>query len=197
MPISQPSDEVVVHVSTPGAAHQCQGLPTRLVLRFLSVAPVAEGPFSDSAFSHYLRLVDRPVKAMLKKDRTEFLGNGIYLYRSREFRLLNWRIAPILQLKASSTEDGLALVSSHSSVIALNPRWSLPYGYGFEVVLKSCSSGIGAEGEIWIEASSLHQPWMQKLGRHALIALKARLENRFKQGLSKDASIWSRDVKIC
>jgi hypothetical protein len=189
MPISQGADQVIFQVSSHAS-------PARLSLRFISLAPVAEGPFADNAFRHYLRLVDRPVKAMLSKERSEFLGAGMYLYRSREFKIFNYGFAPILRLKASVIEDGLALMSRHSSMIKINSRWSLFYGYGFEAFLKSCSTGICAEGEIWIESSSLHQPWIQKLGRHALIALKARLEKRFMGGLSKDARIWSRDVKL-
>jgi hypothetical protein len=153
-------------------------------------------PGDATCLRNYLALVDRPVKALLRPERTEVLGNGHYRYRSRPFSVGPYSVAPTILLNAAYRERELSIQCLYRGSRSTPFGMSFDYAYGLEARLTAAGWGLEARGNVWLESAVLSHAWAQPVGRWVMAELQQRLERRFQAGLGRDLTAWIGDGRI-
>ncbi|MEB3172060.1 MAG: DUF1997 domain-containing protein [Synechococcaceae cyanobacterium] len=156
----------------------------------------------------YLALVDRPLAALLARDRLERLGDGRYLYRSRPFRLLGLTLVPTLELEARWREPWLEVASGACRLVGLG-RWEGSLAFGLAARLRAEPAGIaGAEAaagaspalvgelEVALKLAPAVPGWGRALAGRGLDQVVDRIERRLRRGLRQDALTWGLDPGV-
>ena len=173
----------------PGAAPPGGGLVVR---RRHCRVPLETEAATEERLAAYLALVERPLAALLARDRLERLGVGQYRYRSRPFRLLRFELVPTLDLWARWDPPRLAVHSGDCRIHGLG-RWERSLAFELAADLAPVPGAL--EGELrasLVTAASL-PGWGRQLAGAALDQVVERIERRLRRGLRKDLLTWLLD----
>lgn len=142
----------------------------------------------------YLSLRDRPVRALLARERLELLGEGRFLYRSRPFRVLRFELIPTLELRARWRDPRLEILCEQCRLVGLGP-WER--ALVFEMTAEMRAGPPGLEGEIQVRLlSSRSLPgWGRSLAARGLEQVLTRIERRIGRGLIPDLHSWLLDAR--
>ena len=143
----------------------------------------------------YLALVDRPVAALLARDRLERLGPGRFTYRSRPFRLLRFELVPSLQLRACWRESELEVVSGECRIAGLG-RWERSLAFELAATLRPASCRLAGEVRVTLFTAPSLPGWGRALASRALDQVLERIERRLRRGLRKDLLTWLLDPPV-
>ncbi|MFM7264411.1 MAG: DUF1997 domain-containing protein [Cyanobium sp.] len=150
----------------------------------------------------YLALVDRPVAALLARDRLERLGGGRFLYRSRPFQLLGLALVPTLELEARWQEPWLEVVSGACRLVGLG-RWEGELAFSLAARLMAVAEGAempaaGLVGELQVSLrlAPAVPGWGRALAGRALDQVVDRIERRLRRGLRQDLLTWLLDPGV-
>jgi hypothetical protein len=166
------------------------------------LVPLPEAGVGAEQLAAYLARVDRPVAALLARDRLEQLGNGRYLYRSRPFRLLRFALVPTVELEARWREPRLEVASVACRVVGLG-RWESSLAFALEARLMAQPAGVempaaGLVGELQVslQLAPAVPGWGRALAARALDQVMDRIERRLRRGLRKDLLTWALDPGV-
>jgi hypothetical protein len=162
--------------------------PPLLRRRVLSLAipgPVA----SKERLQAYLALGDRPLKALLARDRLKTVAPGHFTYRSNPYQVLHWQLVPTLNLQAGWEADQLEVRSTSCGLVGLGFGMD-SIGFTLEAVLGAEETGLGGWAQVRINSRLMKSPVGRRLGTLALEAVLGRIERRVGRGLRKDLAVW-------
>jgi hypothetical protein len=163
---------------------------TQLVVRERqSRLPISELPLDPRRLAAYLALVDRPVTALLARDRLRREGPGQFTYSSRPFRLLGFELLPSLQLCAAWQGGVLRLHSLNCRIKGLG-AWENAVIFEAKVWLWPAPQGLEGLAQVSLALPAALPRWSTSLAGTALEQVLDRIENRFGRGLRKDLIIW-------
>jgi len=165
-------------------AHQ----PPMLRRRFLSLPVIAPLASKEHLLS-YLALVDRPLKAMLARDRLKPVAPGHFIYQSNPYQVLRWQVMPSLNLQAGWGGDQWEVRSTSCRLVGF---WEGMGSLGFtlEAVLRAEEAGLAGWAEVGIHSRLVTTPIGRRLGSLALEAVLDRIERRVGRGLRRDVAAW-------
>lgn len=141
----------------------------------------------------YLARVDRPVAALLARDRLERLGPGLFRYRSRPFRLLRFELVPTLQLRARWQQPELEVVSGECRIVGLG-RWERSLAFELAATLRPGARCLHGEVRLTLFTAPSLPAWGRDLAGRALDQVLERIERRLRRGLRKDLLTWLWDA---
>jgi hypothetical protein len=162
--------------------------PPLLRRRVLSLAipgPVA----SKERLQAYLALVDRPLKALLARERLKTVAPGHFTYRSNPYQVLHWQVVPTLNLHAGWEADQLKVRSTSCRLVGLRDDME-SLGFTLEAVLAAEEKAIGGWAEVGLQSRLVSSPIGRRVGTLALEAVLDRIERRVGRGLRADLGAW-------
>lgn len=166
------------------------------------VLVVPEAGASPERLAAYLALVDRPLAALLARDRLERLGGGRFLYRSRPFRLLTFALVPTLELQARWQEPWLEVASVACRLVGLG-RWEKSLAFALAARLEAQPAGgmgelpgLVGELQVSLRLAPAVPGWGRALAARGLDQVVARIERRLQRGLRKDLLTWVLDPGV-
>jgi hypothetical protein len=162
--------------------------PPLLRRRVLSLAipgPVA----SKERLQAYLALGDRPLKALLARDRLKTVAPGHFTYRSNPYQVLHWQLVPTLNLQAGWEADQLEVRSTSCRLVGLRDDME-SLGFTLEAVLAAEEKAIGGWAEVGLQSRLVTSPIGRRVGTLALEAVLDRIERRVGRGLRADLGAW-------
>ncbi|MFM7640099.1 MAG: DUF1997 domain-containing protein [Cyanobium sp.] len=145
--------------------------------------------FSGQLLGGYLALVDRPLMALLARERLQQQGQGRFNYHSRPLQLLHLELHPSLRLEAVWQEPTLQVLG-HSCRIEGLGAWGQELGIVLRAELSPVASGLLGWAEVAVSSPLLAWPRTQKLINPALDLALERIERRVQRGLRKDLEAW-------
>ncbi|MEB3170038.1 MAG: DUF1997 domain-containing protein [Synechococcaceae cyanobacterium] len=176
------------------------GEPLTRTRRCLLALPEAGG--CPERLAAYLALVDRPVAALLARDRLERRGAGRFLYRSRPFRLLGLALVPTLELEARWQEPWLEVRSVACRLVGLG-RWEGSLAFALAARLMAVPAGaegpapgIVGELQVSLRLAPAVPGWGRALAGRALDQVVDRIERRLRRGLRLDLLTWVLDPGV-
>lgn len=155
-----------------------------------SIALALEGTgWTTETTAAYLALVDRPLHALLARERLEQLGSGRFCYRSRPLRLLHLDLHPSLMLTATWSAPALQIRSSSCRLEGLG-AWGEQLGVALAAELAPAPAGLRGWAEVAVSSRLLGWPQARRLTELALEAVLERMERRVQRGLRQDLQAW-------
>jgi hypothetical protein len=160
------------------AAELCRRRPCRLVI----AAPVP-------ALAAYLSRAERPLAALLARERLRVLGADRFTYHSRPLSLLGLALVPQLTLEARWGEEGLAVRSLACRIEGLG-RWGQDIGVTLEAGLRPGDEGLEGWVRLCLRSPLLAAGWLRAPAGRAMDQQLDRIERRLQRGLHTDLQIW-------
>jgi hypothetical protein len=157
--------------------------------------PLEPAAATVERLSTYLALVDRPLAALLARDRLRRLGPGRFGYGSRPFRLLRFELVPSLELEGLWEEGALQLRCVDCRIAGLG-RWERSVGFGLTARLQPGPGRVSARAEVSLSVPAALPAWSRSLAGSALDQVLDRLERRLERGLRKDLLSWLLDPAV-
>ncbi len=151
--------------------------------------PISATGASRERVRAYLALVDRPLIALLARERLNSVAPGEFTYQSKPYLILRWQVVPTLTLRAVWAGEQL-VVSSTSCRLAGFPTGMESLGFSLEAVLEAEEAGLGGRAEVVLQSRLITTPIGRRLGSLALDAVLDRIERRVGRGLSRDLAVW-------
>jgi len=165
-------------------AHQ----PALLRRRDLSLPIIAPGATQKRLLA-YLALVDRPLSALLAKDRLKPVAPGHFTYQSNPHQILHWQVVPTLDLQAKWGGDLLEVRSTRCRLDGLRGGMK-SLGFSLQAALGAEEAGLGGWAEVGLHSRLIATPFGRQLGTMALEAVLDRVERRVGRGLRRDLEAW-------
>ncbi len=137
----------------------------------------------------YLSCPERPLAALLARERLRWIGDDRFTYNSRPLRLLGLVLVPHLTLEARRCGDGLALRSLLCRVEGLG-SWGQDLGGCLEAALQPGDGGLEGWVQISLQSPLLSAGWARALAARALERQLDRIERRLLSGLREDLHTW-------
>jgi hypothetical protein len=162
--------------------------PALLRRRELSL-PITDPGASRERLLAYLSLVDRPLTALLARERLTAVAPGAFTYRSNPHQVLQWQVVPTLTLRAGWKGEQLEVRSTSCRLVGLGFGMD-SVGFTLEAVLGAEETGLGGWAEVGIHSRLVNSPIGRRLGTLALEAVLDRIERRIGRGLRKDLGAW-------
>ena len=162
--------------------------PALLRRRELSLPITAAGASRERLLA-YLALVDRPLTALLARERLTAVAPGEFTYRSNPHQVLQWQVVPTLTLRAQWEGEQLEVRSTSCRLVGLGFGMD-SVGLTLEAVLGAEETGVGGWAQVGIHSRLVNSPVGRRLGTLALEAVLDRIERRMGRGLRKDLGVW-------
>jgi hypothetical protein len=162
--------------------------PALLRRRELSL-PIAKPGTSRERLLAYLALVDRPLTALLARERLTAVAPGAVTYRSNPHQVLQWQVVPTLTLRAEWEGEQLEVRSTSCRLVGLGFGME-SLGFTLEAALGAEETGLGGWAEVGIHSRLVNSPIGRRVGTLALEAVLDRIERRVGRGLRKDVGAW-------
>ena len=162
--------------------------PPLLRRRELSLPITAPGASRERLLA-YLALVDRPLTALLARERLTAVAPGAFTYRSNPHKVLRWQVVPTLTLRANWESEQLKVRSTSCRLVGLMQGMD-SLGFTLEAVLGAEETGLGGWAEVGLHSRVLSNPLGRRVGTLALEAVLDRIERRVGRGLRKDLGAW-------
>lgn len=143
----------------------------------------------------YLAQVERPLAALLARDRLERLDEGHFRYRSRPFRLLRFTLVPTLELRAGWQPPRLVVRSGECRILGLG-RWERVLAFELAAELVPVSGALEGELQASLATAGSWPGWGRQLAGAALDQVVERIERRLLRGLRKDLLTWLLDPGV-
>ena len=179
--------------ATPSPSQQAYGNNTLILQRYFPL-PLNEVGATTEQLAAYLALVDRPLEALLARDRLQTLDSGRFLYCSKPFRILHLELVPTLDLRACFQDGSLHLRSEECRITGLG-RWATALTFGLAVELQPAPALLGGRATVWLDLPSSIGAWGRPLAARALEQVLDRMQRRFSRGLCKDLRIWLMETR--
>ena len=157
----------------------------RRVLSLPVIAPLA----TKERLVSYLALVDRPLKALLAKDRLQPVAPGHFIYQSNPYQVLRWQVVPSVNLQASWGDEQWEVRSTSCRLDGFREGMG-SLGFTLEAVLRAKEAGLAGWAEVGIHSRLVTTPIGHRLGSLALEAVLDRIERRVGRGLRRDVAAW-------
>ena len=168
--------------------------PALLRRRELSLPITAPGASRERLLA-YLALVDRPLTALLARERLKPMTPGEFIYRSNPHQVLQWQVVPTLTLRGEWEGEQLEVRSTSCRLVGLGFGMD-SIGFTLEAVLGAEERGLGGWAEVGLHSRLVGNPIGRKVGTLALEAVLDRIERRVGRGLSKDLRAWLGGSKL-
>jgi hypothetical protein len=166
-----------------------EGVPMALVVRRELQVPIAATGADQERLSSYLALVDRPLSALLARERLIQEGPGLFHYRSRPFRVLQLEFVPSLSLAASWRDGQLAIESRGCQITGLGP-WGRSLGFRLRAGLMAADRELRGWTDVGLNTGLVDHGAARQLAQVALEAVLDRIEARLGRGLRRDVVSW-------
>jgi hypothetical protein len=163
--------------------------PMALVVRRELRVPIEAAAADQSRLATYLALVDRPLSALLARERLIREGPGLFHYRSRSFKVLQLEFVPTLSLAAQWRDGQLAIKSCACQVAGLGP-WGRSLGFSLEAGLTAAEGELRGWTDVGLHTRLVEKGGARRLAQGALEAVLDRIEARLRRGLHRDVVIW-------
>jgi hypothetical protein len=160
-----------------------------LVVRRELRVPIEAPEADQDHLASYLSLVDRPLSALLARERLIREGPGLFHYRSRPFRILHLEFVPSLSLAAQWRDGQLQIESSDCQVAGLGP-WGRSLGFSLQAGLTAADRELCGWTDVGLHTRLVEKGGARRLAQAALEAVLDRIEARLRRGLHRDAVIW-------
>jgi len=144
---------------------------------------------SQARMRAYLAEVDRPLTALLARERLTSVAPGEFTYRSNPHSLLQWQVVPTLSLRARWEGEQLAVRSTSCRLVGLGFGMD-SIGFTLVAVLGAGDTGLGGWAEVGLHSRLVNSPIGRRLSAIALEAVLDRIERRVGRGLRNDLGIW-------
>ena len=151
--------------------------------------PITAPRASREQLASYLSQVDRPVSALMARERIRREDSGVFLYESRSHRILHLEVKPTLLLSAGWDGERLEVRSLECRLVGLG-EWQGAVTVSLE------SSLTAGEGTLlgWVQVSIVSRlawlPGGRALARLVLEHVLDRLQRRLERGLHRDLLVW-------
>ena len=162
--------------------------PALLRRRHLSL-PVTAAGASKQRLLAYLALVDRPLTALLARERLTAVAPGAFTYRSNPHQVLQWQVVPTLTLRARWEEEQLEVSSTSCRLVGILQGMD-SLGFTLVAVLGAQERGLGGWAEVGLHSRLVTNPIGRRVGTLALEAVLDRIERRVGRGLRNDLGRW-------
>jgi len=163
--------------------------PPALVRRRELSLPVTAAGASRERLLAYLALVDRPLTALLARERLTTVAPGEFTYRSNPHQVLQWEVVPTLTLRAGWDGEQLEVRSTSCRLVGLGFGMD-SIGFTLQAALGAEDTGLGGWAEVGLHSRLVSNPIGRKVGTLALEAVLDRIERRVGRGLRKDLGAW-------
>jgi hypothetical protein len=137
----------------------------------------------------YLAQVDRPLTALLARERLYPQNPGHFLYRSNPYQILRWQVAPTVALVATWHNNQLE-VRSTRCFLAGAGEWGESLGFSLMAVLQGEPAGLSGWAEAGLNSHVVNSQIARGLAARAMEAVLDRIERRVQRGLRKDLETW-------
>jgi hypothetical protein len=162
--------------------------PPLLRRRGLSLPITAPGASRERLMA-YLALVDRPVAALLARERLTALAPGEFCYRSNPHQVLRWQVVPTLMMQADWEGEHLKVRSTRCRLDGVGFGME-SLGFTLEAGLGAKESGLDGWAVVGLQSRLVNSPIGRRVGTLALEAVLDRIERRVGRGLRKDLGAW-------
>jgi hypothetical protein len=162
--------------------------PALLRRRDLSLPITAPGASQERLLA-YLALVDRPLTALLARERLMAVAPGEFTYRSNPHQVLQWQVVPTLTLRAEWEGEQLEVRSTSCRLVGIGFGMDT-VGFTLEAVLGAEERDLGGWAEVGLHSRLVNSPIGRRVGILALEAVLDRIERRVGRGLRKDLGVW-------
>jgi hypothetical protein len=156
---------------------------------------VPEARASSERVAAYLSSVDRPVGALLARDRLQSSAEGQFLYQSRPFRLLRFELVPTLEFSALWRDGELRIRSGDCRLVGLG-RWERRLRFALSAHLRPRADGLEGVAQVSLALPPALPVWARALTGAALEQVLDRIEGRVGRGLRKDLLTWLLDPAV-
>ena len=137
----------------------------------------------------YLALVDRPLTALLARERLQRVAPGHFTYRSNPYQVLHWQVVPTLNLQAGWEADQLEVQSTSCRLVGMrDSKESL--GITLEAVLTADDAVLSGWAEVGLQSRLVANPIARRVGTLVLETVLDRIERRVGRGLRRDLGAW-------
>lgn len=186
--------------ASPASPESWRGEP--LIRRRRCVLTLPGAAANPEKLAAYLALVDRPVVALLARDRLQRLGGGRFVYRSRPFSLLRFALVPTVELQARWRDPWLEVESVSCRLVGLG-RWEESLAFALAARLTAEPGGavgesaaVVGEVQVSLRLAPAVPLWGRSLAGRALDQVVDRIERRLGRGLRKDLLTWVLDPGV-
>jgi len=169
------------------AAELCRRRPCHLTVA--AAGSTAAGSTAVAPLARYLSRPERPLAALLARDRLRAIGNDRFTYQSRPLDLLGRSLVPLLTLEAHWNGHSLALRSLSCRIEGLG-RWGHDLGITLEAGLVPLEAGLDGWVQLRLCSPLLAAGWARGLASRVVEALLDRIERRMQRGLRADLEAW-------
>jgi hypothetical protein len=169
------------------AAELCRRRPCLLVVA--STGSTAACSTTATPMALYLSRPERPLAALLARDRLRPIGNDRFTYHSRPLELLGRSLVPHLTLEAHWNGDSLLLRSLTCRIEGLG-SWGHDLGVTLEAALVPREAGVEGWVQLCLCSPLLSAGWARGLAGRVMEALLDRIERRMRRGLRADLEAW-------
>ena len=150
------------------------------------------GPLaSQERLQAYLALVDRPLTALLARERLKTVATGHFTYRSNPDQVLHWQVVPTLNLQAGGEADKLKVRSTSCRLVGLRDSME-SLGITLEAVLTAEEVALSGWAEVGLQSRLVASPIGRRVGTLVLETVLDRIERRVCRGLRRDLGVWLR-----
>lgn len=156
---------------------------------------LAEPGVDPKRLATYLALVERPLSALLARDRLRRMGSGRFSYQSHPFRLLHFKLVPSLELRGVWQAGELQLTGDDCRIIGLG-RWERSLDFGLSAWLRPTPDGLDGRACVSLVLPPALPAWSHSLAGTALEQVLDRIERRLGRGLRKDLLTWLLDPAV-
>jgi hypothetical protein len=163
-----------------------------LLLRRQLDLPISAAGASKERLETYLAQVERPLAALLARERLNSVAPGDFIYQSNPYQILQWQVVPTLKLRAG-WEVGQLEVRSTSCRLMGFPAGMESLGFTLEAVLGAEEKSLGGWAEVGLHSRLITTRIGRHLGSRALEAVLDRIERRVNRGLRRDLGVWLGD----
>ncbi|MFN9628959.1 MAG: DUF1997 domain-containing protein [Cyanobacteriota bacterium] len=164
------------------------GLPAVRRQRHLQLAVSGPGATRER-LEAYLALVDRPLSALLARERLHREAPGAFTYRSNPHRVLHRDVVPTLGLAARWDAHRLEVRSTRCQLAGLG-SWGESIGFTLVANLEPGEACLAGWAEVALHSRMMTMGAVQGLVGFALESVLDRIERRLSRGLHKDALAW-------
>jgi len=162
--------------------------PPLLRRRVINLA-IPEPLASRELLQAYLALVDRPLTALLARERLKTVAPGQFTYRSNPYQALHWQVVPTLNLQAGWEADQLKVRSTSCRLVGLRDDME-SIGITLEAVLTAEEAVLSGWAEVGLQSRLVANPIGRRVGTLVLETVLDRIERRVGRGLRRDLGAW-------
>ena len=161
----------------------------RLLRRRQLRLPISASGASKERVEAYLALVDRPLIALLARQRLHSTAPGNFTYQSNPYQILQWQVVPTLTLRADWGGVQLDVRSTSCHLVGFRPGMD-SLGFSLAAALVGEEAGLAGWAEVLLRSRLITTPIGRRLGSLALEAVLDRIERRVERGLRCDLEAW-------